>query len=59
MQDLAGGDYIRTPVIFWGLDNLVFVGVIGNVKLETYARSLQSKSSVILYHILWCEFSAD
>ena len=30
MQDLVGGDNNRTPVIFQGIDNLVFFGVIGN-----------------------------
>ena len=39
MQDSVCCDYNRTPVIFQMSDNLVFVGVIGNGQLETYARN--------------------
>jgi len=38
MQEMAGGDYIRTPVIFWGLDNLVFVGEIQTFGERQFSR---------------------
>ncbi len=41
MQELVVGDNNRTPVVFRGLDNLVFVGDIGNGQLEAYARNHQ------------------
>ncbi len=48
MQEMAGGDYIRTPVIFWGLDNLVFVGVIKEKSRAQYdpARAISNAISL-------------
>jgi hypothetical protein len=53
MQAMVSCDYFHTPAIFQVSDNLVFVGDIGNAALKTYARDLQFKSKVIIYHILW------